>query len=132
MVFKFSSVLLVLLFFHILVAFRLQASEVQSWIKAAYWYSGSELPIADINSALFTHLFAFADLNSSSYELSSPPLTLRRRIRSSTTPPSHPRSSKRTHQSPPSSPLGVEMQTTQSFQHLSAILLTERPSLILQ
>ncbi|CAB4288811.1 unnamed protein product [Prunus armeniaca] len=71
MVFKFSSVLLVLLFFHFLVASRLQASEAQSWIKAAYWYSGSEFPIADINSALFTHLiYAFAGLNSSSYELS--------------------------------------------------------------
>ncbi|XP_021809031.1 serine/threonine-protein kinase BRI1-like 1, partial [Prunus avium] len=71
MVFKFSSVLLVLLFFHILVAFRLQASEAQSWIKAAYWYFDSGVPIADINSALFTHLiYAFAGLNSSSYELS--------------------------------------------------------------
>ncbi|KAL6274967.1 hypothetical protein ACE6H2_025659 [Prunus campanulata] len=71
MVFKFSSVLLVLLFFHILVACRLQASEAQSWIKAAYWYYDSGFPIADINSALFTHLiYAFAGLNSSSYELS--------------------------------------------------------------
>ncbi|XP_068334223.1 putative cysteine-rich receptor-like protein kinase 20 [Pyrus communis] len=59
-------------FFHILFAFRFQPSEAQSWIKAAYWYSGSEFPISDINSPLFTHLiYAYTDVNSSSYELSS-------------------------------------------------------------
>ncbi|KAB2618778.1 cysteine-rich receptor-like protein kinase 19 [Pyrus ussuriensis x Pyrus communis] len=59
-------------FFHIFFAFRFQPSEAQSWIKAAYWYSGSEFPISDINSPLFTHLiYAYTDVNSSSYELSS-------------------------------------------------------------
>ncbi|KAM1201228.1 hypothetical protein ACFX2J_017358 [Malus domestica] len=59
-------------FFQILFAFRFQPSEAQSWIKVAYWYSGSEFPISDINSPLFTHLiYAYTDVNSSSYELSS-------------------------------------------------------------
>ncbi|KAM1731813.1 hypothetical protein ACFX11_017650 [Malus domestica] len=59
-------------FFHIFFAFRIQPSEAQSWIKVAYWYSGSEFPISDINSPLFTHLiYAYKDVNSSSYELSS-------------------------------------------------------------
>ncbi|KAM1508133.1 hypothetical protein ACFX10_017487 [Malus domestica] len=59
-------------FFHIFFAFRFQPSEAQSWIKVAYWYSGSEFPISDINSPLFTHLiYAYTDVNSSSYELSS-------------------------------------------------------------
>ncbi|KAL6274965.1 hypothetical protein ACE6H2_025657 [Prunus campanulata] len=41
--------------------------------KAGYWYAGSESPIPDINSALFTHLIcAYADLNSSTYQLSIP------------------------------------------------------------
>jgi GH18 family chitinase len=51
--------------------FTLEAT-AQTWIKAGYWYSGSEFPISDINSALFSHLIcAFAGLNSSSYELSA-------------------------------------------------------------
>nr|POE66303.1 g-type lectin s-receptor-like serine/threonine-protein kinase [Quercus suber] len=46
-------------------------SEAQTWVKSGYWYSGTGSPISDINSALFTHLIcAFADVNSSSYELS--------------------------------------------------------------
>ncbi|KAK4604691.1 hypothetical protein RGQ29_012954 [Quercus rubra] len=46
-------------------------SEAQTWIKSGYWYSRTGSPISDINSALFTHLIcAFADVNSSSYELS--------------------------------------------------------------
>ncbi|KAG6739887.1 hypothetical protein POTOM_057505 [Populus tomentosa] len=45
----------------------------QKWIKAGYWYGGSDFPIPDINSALFTHLIcAFANVNSSTYELSIP------------------------------------------------------------
>ncbi|XP_059455307.1 class V chitinase-like [Corylus avellana] len=44
----------------------------QFQIKAGYWFSGSEFPISDINSALFSHLIcAFAGLNSPSYELST-------------------------------------------------------------
>uniref|UniRef100_A0A6N2M8L8 GH18 domain-containing protein n=1 Tax=Salix viminalis TaxID=40686 RepID=A0A6N2M8L8_SALVM len=49
-------------------------SAAQKWVKAGYWYSGSDFPISDINSALFTHLIcAFANVNSSTYELSIPP-----------------------------------------------------------
>ncbi|XP_021801374.1 G-type lectin S-receptor-like serine/threonine-protein kinase CES101 isoform X3 [Prunus avium] len=45
----------------------------QTWIRAGYWYVDSESPIPDINSALFTHLIcAFAELNSSTYQLSIP------------------------------------------------------------
>ncbi|KAF9662787.1 hypothetical protein SADUNF_Sadunf18G0090700 [Salix dunnii] len=45
----------------------------QNWVKAGYWYCGSDFPISDINSALFTHLIcAFANINSSTYELSIP------------------------------------------------------------
>ncbi|CAB4288808.1 unnamed protein product [Prunus armeniaca] len=45
----------------------------QTWIRAGYWYVDSESPIPDINSALFTHLIcAYADLNSSTYQLSIP------------------------------------------------------------
>ncbi|KAB5514541.1 hypothetical protein DKX38_028447 [Salix brachista] len=48
-------------------------SAAQKWVKAGYWYSGSDFPISDINSALFTHLIcAFANVNSSTYELSIP------------------------------------------------------------
>ncbi|KAK7291976.1 hypothetical protein RIF29_07565 [Crotalaria pallida] len=52
---------------------QLSVSEAQSWVQAGYWFYGSEFPISDINTALFTHLIcAFADVNSSSYELSIP------------------------------------------------------------
>ncbi|KAI8570442.1 hypothetical protein RHMOL_Rhmol01G0034000 [Rhododendron molle] len=47
------------------------SSEAPTWIKAAYLYYSSEFPVPDIDSSLFTHLtFAFAHINSSSYELS--------------------------------------------------------------
>ncbi|XP_059635437.1 cysteine-rich receptor-like protein kinase 19 [Cornus florida] len=50
---------------------RVKCSEAHTWIKAGYWYSGSESPVPDINSALFTHLVcAFAFINSSTYQLS--------------------------------------------------------------
>ncbi|KAI9125518.1 hypothetical protein K1719_002936 [Acacia pycnantha] len=61
--FLLLSVLLLHLHFH--------SSTSQSWIKAGYWYVGSETPIPDINSALFTHLIcAFASVNPSTYEIS--------------------------------------------------------------
>ncbi|KAJ7556805.1 hypothetical protein O6H91_05G099800 [Diphasiastrum complanatum] len=47
----------------------------QSPVKAAYWpsYSADSHPASSINSALFTHLFyAFADLNSSTYQVQPP------------------------------------------------------------
>ena len=58
-----SKILMVL--FHILLYPELKPSKTQTWIKAGYWFSGSEFPISDINSALFTHLIcAFADVKS--------------------------------------------------------------------
>ncbi|KAL3533155.1 hypothetical protein ACH5RR_006676 [Cinchona calisaya] len=48
----------------------LKFSASETWIKSGYWYSGSESPVPDINSALYTHLIvAFARINSSNYEL---------------------------------------------------------------
>ena len=62
-----------IIIFHILHSFKLQSTKAQSWIRAGYWYYDTDLPTSDINSALFTHLIcAFADLNSSSFELSIP------------------------------------------------------------
>ncbi|XP_058215475.1 uncharacterized protein LOC131326638 [Rhododendron vialii] len=50
------------------------SSEAQTWIKAGYWYSSSDLPIPDTDSTLFTHLTcAFAHINTSTYELSISP-----------------------------------------------------------
>ncbi|XP_021277086.1 chitotriosidase-1-like isoform X2 [Herrania umbratica] len=59
--------LLLLLLF---LPFKLQCLSPQTWIKAGYWASSGELPVSDINSALFTHLFcASAYVNSTSYKL---------------------------------------------------------------
>jgi hypothetical protein len=66
------SKITIILLFHIFLSLNLNPSTAQTWIKAGYWFSTRGLPIADINSALFSHLiFAFAGLNSSSYELST-------------------------------------------------------------
>ncbi|PON78890.1 1,4-alpha-glucan-branching enzyme [Trema orientale] len=57
--------------FMVFLSLKFQSSKAQAWIRAGYWYSGSEFPISNINSELFTHLIcAFADVNSTSYELS--------------------------------------------------------------
>ncbi|XP_054806480.1 cysteine-rich receptor-like protein kinase 19 [Prosopis cineraria] len=59
------------LLFSIFLHLHFDSSNSQSWIKAGYWYVGSESPIPDINSALFSHLIcAFATVNPSTYELS--------------------------------------------------------------
>ena len=64
--------IIISLLFHIFLSIRLTPSTAQTWINAGYWFSCSGFPIADINSALFSHLIcAFAGLNSSSYELSA-------------------------------------------------------------
>ncbi|XP_022729992.1 cysteine-rich receptor-like protein kinase 19 isoform X1 [Durio zibethinus] len=61
----------IIVFLHIFLSIVLHPSIAQTWMQAGYWYSGSEFSISDINSALFTHLIcAFANLNSSSYQLS--------------------------------------------------------------
>ncbi|KAM2747554.1 hypothetical protein EV2_026694 [Malus domestica] len=53
--------------------FLVSCSSAQTWIRAGYWYAGSQSPIPEINSALFTHLICgFADVNSSTYQLSIP------------------------------------------------------------
>ncbi|KAF7152747.1 hypothetical protein RHSIM_Rhsim01G0039200 [Rhododendron simsii] len=47
------------------------SSESQTWIKAGYWFSGSEFPATDIDSSLFTHLICgYAYINNSTFELS--------------------------------------------------------------
>ena len=57
--------------FMVFLPLKFQSSKAQAWIRAGYWYSGSEFPISNINSELFTHLIcAFADVNSTSYKLS--------------------------------------------------------------
>lgn len=64
-----ASVIRIILLLLVILLANLQYSTAQTWIKAGYWYSGTEFPIADINAALFTHLIcAFGNLNST-YEL---------------------------------------------------------------
>ncbi|XVE97508.1 hypothetical protein REPUB_Repub03eG0025400 [Reevesia pubescens] len=59
-----------LLLLILFLPFKLQCSSSQAWIKAGYWSSFGTLPISEINSALFTHLFcAFAYVNSTTYKL---------------------------------------------------------------
>ncbi|KAG7942623.1 hypothetical protein I3843_16G112800 [Carya illinoinensis] len=61
----------VIALFCVFLSLALRPSEARTWVKAGYWFSGTNFPLSDINSALFTHLFcAFAGINPSSYELS--------------------------------------------------------------
>ncbi|KAM0002604.1 putative protein kinase RLK-Pelle-DLSV family [Helianthus debilis subsp. tardiflorus] len=63
------SILSLLLLF-IILSLQWTPSMSRTWIKAGYWYTGSEYPIPNINTALFTHLIcAFAYINSSTHEL---------------------------------------------------------------
>ena len=56
----------------LVILFILNTSRAQTWIKAGYWYTGSEFPVPNINSALFTHLIcAFAYIDPSTHELFS-------------------------------------------------------------
>ena len=69
--FSMASKLVTLLFLLHFLLLKSYCSTQQSWIKAGYYYSGSETVISDINSKLFTHLLcAFAYINSSDYHLS--------------------------------------------------------------
>ncbi|KAK2634805.1 hypothetical protein Ddye_029597 [Dipteronia dyeriana] len=62
---------IIIFVFHILLCLEFRLTKGQTRIKAGYWYSGSNFPVANINSALFTHLIcAFAPVNSTSYQLS--------------------------------------------------------------
>ncbi|KAM2552806.1 hypothetical protein TB2_017143 [Malus domestica] len=61
------------IFFIFLVSCNFLCSSAQTWIRAGYWYTGSDFPLPEVNSALFTHLiYAFANVNSSTYQLSIP------------------------------------------------------------
>lgn len=45
-----------------------------SVVKAAYWLNGSVIPVANIDSTLFTHLFcAFADLDPNTNQVTIAP-----------------------------------------------------------
>nr|XP_024925895.2 class V chitinase-like [Ziziphus jujuba var. spinosa] len=67
-----GSKIIVILFQNFL-SLVLEHSRAQSWIQAGYRFHGSEFPISNINSALFTHLIcSFAEVKSSTYELSFP------------------------------------------------------------
>lgn len=47
-----------------------QCTSSPNWIRGGYWHAHSELPIAEIHSALFSHLMcAFAFINSSTYNI---------------------------------------------------------------
>ncbi|KAK9031543.1 hypothetical protein V6N11_055839 [Hibiscus sabdariffa] len=61
----------IILFLYVFVSLGSHPTRAQTWVQAGYWFSGSEFPTSDMNSTLFTHLICvFANLNSSSYELS--------------------------------------------------------------
>ncbi|MFS7966618.1 putative chitinase [Helianthus anomalus] len=63
------SILSLLLLF-IILSLQWKPLTSRTWIKAGYWYTGSEYPIPNINTALFTHLIcAFAYINSSTHDL---------------------------------------------------------------
>ncbi|XP_030954772.1 cysteine-rich receptor-like protein kinase 19 [Quercus lobata] len=69
-----DSKIIILLIFISILSYQLHCCTAQPWTKAGYWYAGSESPIPDINSALFTHLICgFANVSSTTYQLSIPP-----------------------------------------------------------
>ncbi|OWM72836.1 hypothetical protein CDL15_Pgr021142 [Punica granatum] len=58
-------------FFFLLLCNFFSSSISQQWVRSGYYFSGSEIPVSDIDSALFTHLIcSFAYINSSTFELS--------------------------------------------------------------
>ncbi|XP_076899306.1 class V chitinase-like [Bidens hawaiensis] len=64
------SILSLIFLFMIFLSLQWKTSTSQTWIKAGYWYAGSENPMPNINSALFTHLIcAFAYIDPSTHEL---------------------------------------------------------------
>ncbi|CAN4113169.1 unnamed protein product [Withania somnifera] len=57
-------------FLFLLVLRFSSSSDTTAWIKSGFWYAGSEFPVPEIPSTLFTHLhFAFAYINTSNFEL---------------------------------------------------------------
>ncbi|KAH9700058.1 Receptor-like serine/threonine-protein kinase [Citrus sinensis] len=62
---------IIILVLHIFIFSESLPARAQTLIRAGYWDSGGGFPVSDVNSALFTHLMCgFADVNSTSYELS--------------------------------------------------------------
>ncbi|MED6185923.1 hypothetical protein PIB30_061808 [Stylosanthes scabra] len=56
------------------IALVVLLQQAHSWVQVGYWYYDSGFPIPHINLSLFTHLvYAFADVNSSTSELSVSP-----------------------------------------------------------
>lgn len=67
-----SNPLLCSIFFLLLLQ-RHSAAAQNNPVRAAYWFSGSDFPAADIDSTLFTHLFcAFADLDPNTNQITIP------------------------------------------------------------
>ncbi|XP_059462180.1 G-type lectin S-receptor-like serine/threonine-protein kinase At1g11330 isoform X2 [Corylus avellana] len=67
---KLVTFFFLLFFFFLTLKSHCSSNPQQSWVKAGYYYSGSETVISEINSKLFTHLIcAFAYINSSTYHL---------------------------------------------------------------
>ncbi|KAH9660236.1 class V chitinase [Citrus sinensis] len=65
---------IIILVLHIFKFSESLPARAQTLIRAGYWDSGGGFPVSDVNSALFTHLMCgFADVNSTSYELSLSP-----------------------------------------------------------
>ncbi|MED6180842.1 hypothetical protein PIB30_013925 [Stylosanthes scabra] len=60
-------------FFLFLFHFQILPFQAHSWVQAGYWFYGSGFPVSNITTSLYTHLLcAFADVNSSTYQLSIP------------------------------------------------------------
>ncbi|KAJ0031339.1 hypothetical protein Pint_14607 [Pistacia integerrima] len=57
--------------FFVICSLQFFPAKSETWVKGGYWHSSSALTGLRINCALYTHLHcAFADVNSTSYELS--------------------------------------------------------------
>ncbi|KAK2663213.1 hypothetical protein Ddye_001787 [Dipteronia dyeriana] len=63
---------IIFILYILLIFLKSQRSKAQPWVRVGYfWYEQEEFPISNIDSSLFTHLVCgYADLNSTSYELS--------------------------------------------------------------
>ena len=69
--FMLSRTAIALVLFQAFLYQEFQPLRAQYWVQAGYWHYGYGFPISDINSTLYTHLIcAFADVNSSTYEIS--------------------------------------------------------------
>ncbi|KAH9660232.1 Receptor-like serine/threonine-protein kinase [Citrus sinensis] len=65
---------IIILALHIFIFSESLPARTQTLIRAGYWDSSRGFPVSDVNSDLFTHLMCgFADVNSTSFELSLSP-----------------------------------------------------------